>query len=193
MSLKFDNLTRIGEDSCGLSQQNVQNKNANEYLLQNYFLSDCGMKRSIDFATTQPNINFKGGFGLGAGGCNVMSSSELLIGSIQTNPKCRLNLQERPFKTIPYLGRGSGNPTLESRLMQGDQMSNKKSSTLSAEKSFIPYSNYPLIAPIKESITNPEYLVEGVASKGWVRGGLPSRDIYRKEQFSKQNSAHQYN
>ena len=26
MSLKFDNLTRIGEDNCGLSQQNIQNK-----------------------------------------------------------------------------------------------------------------------------------------------------------------------
>lgn len=182
MSLKFDNLTRIGEDNCGLSQQNIQNKNANEYLLKNYFLSDCGMKKPIDFATSQPNINYSGGFGLGAGGCNVMTSSELLLGGIQTNPKCRISLQERPFKTIPYLGRGSGNPTLEARLQQGDQMTNKKSSNLNAEKSFIPYSNYPLIQPIKESITNPEYLVEGVANEGWVRGGVPSRDVYRRQQ-----------
>ena len=88
----------------------------------------------------------------------------------------------RPFKTIPYLGRGSGNPTLEARLQQGDQMTNKKSSNLNAEKSFIPYSNYPLIQPIKDSITNPEYLVEGVANEGWVRGGVPSRDVYRRQQ-----------
>ena len=54
----FDQLSRIGEDSCGLSQKNVQNVSASNYLLTNFFSQDCGMKRPIEFATSQPNINF---------------------------------------------------------------------------------------------------------------------------------------
>ena len=33
----FDQLSRIGEDSCGLSQKNVQNVSASNYLLTNFF------------------------------------------------------------------------------------------------------------------------------------------------------------
>ena len=30
-----------------------------------------------------------------------------------------------------------------------------------------------------KKITNPKYLVEGVADENWVRGGVPSREIAR--------------
>ena len=35
-------------------------------------------------------------------------------------------------------------------------------------------------APVlNERFTNPAYSVEGVASPGWIRGGVPSRDLTR--------------
>ena len=37
---------------------------------------------------------------------------------------------------------------------------------------------YPLVPSIKATVTNPANLVEGVASDGWVRGGVPSREDY---------------
>ena len=61
------------------------------------------------------------------GGCNIDTNSDLLIGTINTHPKCRISLLERPFKTVPYLGRGSSNPVLESHIQQGDMITNKKS------------------------------------------------------------------
>ena len=120
-------MSRIGNDDCSMDQRSIQNVNSCNYTLQNYFASDCSMKKPIALATTQPGINYKGGFQNGAGGCNIDTNSELLIGSIQTNPKCRISLQERPFLTVPFLGRGPSMPVKESQLLQGAYNPDKKS------------------------------------------------------------------
>tara|TARA_Y100001970_G_C14256135_1_gene875546 strand:- start:964 stop:1548 length:585 start_codon:yes stop_codon:yes gene_type:complete len=179
----FDNLSRIGNDNCGLSQQNIQNTASSNYMLSNFFSQDCNMTRPIDFATSQPNIFYKGGYQIGPGGCNIDTNSELKMGGVQTNPKCRISLSERPFKTIPYLGRGPANPVLESNIQQGDSVTNKKSVTNTSEKSHMPYSNYPLLPNIESTITNPANLVEGIAAEGWVRGGVPSRELQKNADY----------
>ena len=188
----FDSLSRIGDDSCGLSQRNVQNSSQSSYLLTNFFSQDCGMKRPIEFATSQPNVNFTGGFQVGAGGCNIDTNSDLLIGTINTNPKCRISLYERPFKTVPFLGRGSYNPVLESHIQQGDMITNKKSINTTTEQSYIPYRNYPLLPSIENSVTNPANLVEGAALDGWVRGGVPSRELQKDKDYKSGHSPNQY-
>ena len=67
---------------------------------------------------------------------------------------------------------------LESKLQQTDTFSNNKKSVNNlSEVSFIPLKNYPLIPEIQNKITNPAYLVEGVASEGWVRGGSGTRKL----------------
>ena len=48
-----------------------------------------------------------------------------------------------------------------------------------SEKSYANYHSTPLIPAIKDTVTNPANLVEGVASEGWVRGGVPSRELTR--------------
>jgi hypothetical protein len=175
----FDNMSRIGNDGCSLDQNSIQNVSSCNYLLQNYFSNDCSMRKPIDLATTQPCINYKGGFNVGAGGCNIDENSQLLIGTIQTHPKCRIDLFHRPFATVPYLGRGSVDPVVESEMQQGDMVTNRRTVTHLTEKSYIKYSNTPLLSDVKDRVTNPAYSVEGVASEGWIRGGAPSRDMYR--------------
>ena len=59
------------------------------------------MARPIEFATSQPSVFYKGSH-LGLGGCNVNTDSKLKLGTIQTNPKCRISLQQRPFLTVPF-------------------------------------------------------------------------------------------
>ena len=104
-----------------------------------------------------------------------------MLGSLQTHPKCRISLFQRTFLTVPYLGKGPFNPDLESQLQQTDTFSNnKKSVNTMSEISYMPLTNYPLIPAIQETITNPAYLVEGVASNDWIRGGVPSRELARK-------------
>ena len=59
-SYTFDNMSRIGCDTGDLSQRNVQNLNAANYALSNFFSTDCQMERPIQFATSQPNVFYKG-------------------------------------------------------------------------------------------------------------------------------------
>lgn len=185
---KFDNLTRIGDDVCALSERDLQNNTFGSYSTQNYFEKMCGMKQPIDFATQQPNVFYKGGYGvMGAGGCNVDSDSNLRIGSIQTNPKCRIDLNERPYKTVPFLARGRPQPVKESKLQQGLYVGDKKSCKNVTEKSFRT-TDIDLVPSLKESVQNPNYLIEGVANKGWIRGGIPSREITRdNDYFNRRN------
>ena len=79
-SYTFDNMSRIGGDSCNQDQRTIQNIQSCNYLLENYRLGECEMGAPIDFATSQPGINYKGTHSMGVGGCNVDSSSEVLLG-----------------------------------------------------------------------------------------------------------------
>ena len=182
----FNNLSRIGLDDCNLSQTDIQNVASCNYSTQNYFASDCSMRKPIDLATQQPGIMYNGGFQTGAGGCNINESSNLQIGTIQTHPRCRIDLFHRPFATVPYLGRGSVNPIMESQIQQGEQIVNKKSVNTLSETSYIKYHQTPLLPAIQQRIDNPSNQIENVASSGWIRGGVPSRELTRdKEYFNK--------
>jgi len=178
MDYTFNQLSRGGNDDEYLDQRAIQNMNGSNYLLQNYFVEDTTMQKPMQFALMQPNMFYKGTNGLGQNGHNIEQHSKLTIGSLQTHPKCRIDLIQRPFITVPYLGRGSVDPVMESQMMQGETYTNKKSHNQLSEVSYLPLSNTPLIPSIQETITNPVFLVED-HSTGWVRGGMASREQNR--------------
>jgi hypothetical protein len=186
----FDNMSRIGLDCCNISQTDIQNVVACNYLTQNYFASDCSMKNPISLATTQPGIMYNGGYNSGAGGCNIDTSSMLQIGTIQTNPRCRIDLFQRPFATVPFLGRGSVNPVMESQIQQGEQLVNKRSVNNLSEKSYIKYHQTPLLPAVKQRMDTSK--IENDASEGWIRGGVPSRELTRDGDFFNKHTTNQY-
>ena len=53
-SYTFDNLSRIGDDQCNLSQKNVQNAEYGTYSTTNYFVKYCGNEKAnpICYRTT---------------------------------------------------------------------------------------------------------------------------------------------
>lgn len=175
----FGNLSRMGTDTCCIDQRTVQDTQSCNYSLQNYFLQDGCMSRPIAFATSQPFVNYKGSYGMGVNGCNVDDSSKLTIGSVQTNPKARIDLFHRPFATVPYLGRGSVDAAVELQLQQGEGVTNRKSTTNLSEKNYMKYSTIPLVPEVKENIQNPNRMIESDALNHWVRGGVPSRELTR--------------
>ena len=95
----------------------------------------------------------------GIGGCQIDTNSNLLIDKL-IRPACKISLLERPFATVPYLGRGNGNPELESQLQQGDQAINRKSVNHLAEKSYINHRYTPMIPELASSITNPQIVLK---------------------------------
>ena len=183
----FNNMSRLSNDGCCIDQGSIQNSAACSYLLQNYFTQDCSMKNARALATSQPCINYSGS---DMCGLNIDTSSKLTIGGIQCHPKSKIDLFARPFATVPYLGRGSVDPILESQIQQGEGITNKRSVTRLMEKSYLKYHTTPLIPEVKQNIQNPNLMIEGVASEGWIRGGLPSRELTRDRDFY--NTSSQY-
>jgi len=45
---------------------------------------------------------------------------------------------------------------------------------------------------IKETMCNPSNYVEGSASSGWIRGGVPSRELTRDKDYFKKHTSTQY-
>jgi len=189
-SYTFDSPSRIGLDECNKSQTDIQNVASCNYQTQNFFASDCTMKNAKSLATTQPGIMYNGGYNSGAGGCNIDESSMLQIGTIQTHPRCRIDLFQRPFATVPYLGRGSVNPVMEAQIQQGEQIVNKRSVNNLSEKSYIKYHQTPLLPAVQEKIKNST--IESDASQGWIRGGVPSRELTRDGDYFNKHSTYQY-
>jgi hypothetical protein len=178
----FYQTTRLGDDKTDLSQRTLQNSEFANYILDS-FRPSCPMNTAIDFATSQPNVNFTGSRQLSVGGTNIAESSQLLINDISRS-KCRISLLERPYLTIPYLGRGKCDPMLESQMQQGDFANNKKSINPSSEVCYTPYYNTPMIPSLQATINNPANLIESSAADGWIRGGLPSRELARDKDYA---------
>ena len=178
----FYQTTRIGTDRTDFSQHTLQNSEYANYMLNGF--SPAGpISNAIDFATSQPNINFKGSYQTSIGGSNINDSSKLLINDL-TKDKCRISLTQRPYCTVPYLGRGKCDPLLESQIQQGDFANNKKSINPSSEVSYMQYSQTPLLPTLQSTINNPSNLIESSAADGWIRGGLPSRELARDKEYS---------
>ena len=190
-SFTFNNMARIGNDNCDISQKNIQNVSQDNWTLDNVMSDSCTMQNGINFALSEPGINYSGSHQTGIGGCQIDTNSSLMIDKI-IRPACKISLLERPFATVPYLGRGNGNPELESQLQQGDQVINKKSVNHLAEKSYINHRYTPMIPELAASITNPANCIEGAAAEGWIRGGLPSRDLTKDQDYFTQHTRTQY-
>ena len=170
LSYMFQNMGRIGLDTNDNSQKNMQNTRFANYQFSNYF-SDNRMNDTVQFACQQPNVNYNSNVG-GLNGQVVDYESVLMIKSDQERPLEKLSLQHRPFITVPYLGRGSSDPDVESQLLQGELVSEKKGVSTIMDKSFMPYIMHPNDHMMKDS-----QKVEEAAMKGWVRGGISTREL----------------
>ena len=49
-----------------------------------------------------------------------------------------------------------------------------------------------MIPSLKATVQNPANLVEGVAADGWIRGGLPSRELTRDQDYATNHTSKQY-
>lgn len=183
----FLNTDRIGADSTDKTQQNLSNTQYSTYTLTNHFSQNLS-DQHVKFAIDQPTMTFNGlTNGNGVNATVVDDESVLLLKTEQQRALEKLQLFERPFKTVPYLGRGSCDPALESQLQQGELASDKKSVSTIMEKSFADYSLYPTDDKMKERINDPSTSVEEAALDGWVRGGASTREMSNDDVMKNSN------
>lgn len=171
----FNNICRIGNDGCDQTNKNLQNIKSANYLLENYNLIST-MNNIVNFATNQPCVFYKGTKEGGINGNLIDENSDLKF-SKNTKTKSRNPLEERLFLTVPYLGKGPCNVPVETEMKRGDYIVFKKSEDPTSEVSHLNYTYYPLLPSLEATLTNPANLIEDVASEGWVRGGIATREL----------------
>jgi hypothetical protein len=183
-SYQFNNMDRIGTDVTDQTQRTLYNTRFANYTLANY-TSENLSDGHVEFAMKQPTMTTNDMvLGQGINGAVVDDESILNLKKVNERHYEKLQLFESPFLTVPYLGKGSCDPTLESQLQQGEVVSDKKSVSTIMEKSFSQYALYP---QDEGKTPDASKLIEESALNGWVRGGATTREMTENTDFVKQN------
>lgn len=172
----FYQMGRIGADTADLTQRNLFNDRTLNYSLANHY-NESTNNAQVDFATSQPNVMFNGSMGgsIGSGMIDVHSNLVYKNGNESTRSLEKLQLNQRPFLTIPYLGRGSCNSDIETSLRIGESVHGFKSVSTIMDKSFDEYRLFHVDSKMKDSISNPA--IQELAFDGWNRGGANTREF----------------
>ena len=114
-----------------------------------------------------------------------VTTSQSSVLTKRKNPKCPIQLFTRPYATVPYMGRGSGNSYVESQLRPGEATGERKQCNTLAGITIpnVDPNAMPMIDHIRNSIQDPRHLITEEALQGWVRGGAPSRQIVRDIEY----------
>lgn len=136
----FYNNSRIGLDSTDSTRQNMDSTSAANYMLLNFFESD---KSSTEFALSQPNVFFKTPWD--ANSVDVDSFLKAQTKNTSDGVSSGDDPIQRPFLTVPYIGRGSVDVNMESLMRTGDSMTQKKSEKTISETNYMDLSQFPLM------------------------------------------------
>jgi len=166
----FNKMNRLGTDSVDNTIQNIQNTKFANYMLSSYF-SETLTDDTINFMSNQPTMNISG---RGLNSHIIDTDSNLTINIGQERSLEKLQLEPRQFLTIPFLGKGNVDSELESKLLQGENIYEKKSVSTIMDKSFMPYMT--LFPTTNQENTNTvQHKIEESALENWTRGGSASR------------------
>jgi len=177
-AFQIQQFTRIHDDPCDQTVQNKESAGPGAYQLTNSVPAPAVAAAT---AYQQPAVPAAAGYGWSASSIDV--DSVLRNHAMQTNsPHCpvRGRVQARPFATVPYMGRGKGEAELESRLQMPMFVRQGKECGTVSDK-FYENQFTPLIPYVAQNVQNPVHLIPEVASQGWVRAGIPSRQWVRDQ------------
>jgi|TARA_B100000315_G_scaffold256195_1_gene301525 hypothetical protein len=168
--------TRSFDDPCFVDVRTRQSVGPGRYSVANNFHCECKIPDVVRVATNVPQMTFRDGYGVA--GCVIDDDSNLRVGKTRKYPKCPNQLFARPYATVPYMGRGPGNPDVELEILTGESTTQKRQCNVLSGVT-IPNFFTPLIPHIKENIQKPENIIPEAALDGWIRGGAPSRLVVR--------------
>jgi hypothetical protein len=172
----FNNLGGARSDHVDQSERSLQNTRFSNYMLSNFGSDTIRPDEVLDFASAQPSMIMNGASkGDGINGSIIDVDSLLTVSQEQARALEKLTLQQRPFLTVPYLGRGSCDPVIESQLQQGEEVHDKKSVSTIMEKTFNDYSLYVVDNNMEQRTSTSQFTVQEDALNGWLRGGSNTR------------------
>ena len=174
----------IREDAIELSLQMMNSQGSGNYMLDNQYGCECGLKEARDIQVSQPGINFKGGCGWsGELGCLTDNDSNLRQNKDRLTNKREIHqLTERLSATTRNLKKGFYDVDVESVIRPGDFARDQKPCMGVTE---ITIGNYytPMIPKLKEEVQDTKHIIPEDSQYEWVRGGLPTREMVRNEDY----------
>ena len=147
------------------------------YELDNMYGCNCELPEARDLQLSQPAINFHAGYGsIGERGCLVDKNNDLRD-EVLTN-KNYINQLPQKYNA-GFFGKGKYDPNVESVIQGGNLTSfgDRSCNVLSGVS--IPNFYTPMIPRLSKEIQNTIHIIPEDNSEGWVRGGIPSRDVYK--------------
>jgi hypothetical protein len=174
----FDGITRIGTDACDLTNRNKENIAMADYMLENFSTLNT-FNNALNLAINQPNILLQGSC-KGGINSNYVDANNVLTFGQTTNMRERGLIQQRIFNSVPYLGKGPSNTSLENTLRISPNNLKLKSLDPSSEVTNYNLTYTPLIPSIEATVTNPANYIENIADENWIRGGIPCRLLTRE-------------
>lgn len=174
----FYKMGRLGGDWVDVTQRNMQNTTFSNYVMDN---NNANNDDYITFASAIPNVNYTGvNGGSSVGARRIVTDNELKIKNIEQARDVGQPMSlhhSREHVTMPYLGRGSVDPDIQSQMMYGEMTSIKKSDVNMSEDMYVKYGgdNYPLLQKTRQHIDGYDDALQDYTNKGWVRGGGNTR------------------
>ena len=168
--------THSHDDECYIDVHSSQSRGPGNYQTSSHFQCECLAPDAVETSVQNPAVFIKNG--VDVDGCVIDESTKLRIGKTRKFPRCPDQLFTRPYLTVPFMGRGSGNMHLDTRLVPGEDTTAKRQCNV---LSGVTTPNFctPLIPHLKDNIQNPEHIIEEVVDDNWIRGGAPSRLVIR--------------
>ena len=174
----------IHDDKLTVDLDSLQAQGPGLYYLDNQNGCECGLKEARDIQVSQPGINFSGGVGwIAEKGCLVDNDSELRQDKDKLTNKNEINqIVERLFGTTPDISKGFHNVDVESVLISSNFSTDQKPCNSLAGVSIGNYFT-PMIPKLKKEVQDTKHIIPEDSQKDWLRGGLPSRQMVRNEDY----------
>ena len=181
-SMSLDVSTQLKNDNCNQKGELGQSTEINDYMLRNFASCDCNIDDALVTAGENKGLSIKDGYGVAD--CNIDSDSVLRIGDFKRHYKSDQQLFPRPFLTTPFIQKGEFNPDLESNLISS-LLSTKHRQMQNVSEQNV-YT--PLTPNLANNVQKPTNLIQELNSNSWVRGGIPSRQNIRDEDYFKRSN-----
>ena len=183
--LNYNKNANLNDDACAVQTRMDRSQIPGKYSLNNFHSCKCTAPQQRNLALSQPTVNFQDGYGwTSMNGCNIDTDSKFRNNPNKlTNKNCKTILATRPYATVPYMGRGVGNPKIELQLKEGTDTYQSRPNLDLTEENVTDFAFTPMVPNLKKNVQNPVHLIPEVADKGWVRGGIPSRLLIQDSDY----------
>jgi hypothetical protein len=170
--------TRTHYEPCAQTEHELQSMRPGDYLITDHYGYECDAPETKNASLLERGNLYRDGYGWTSDmGCNVDADSSARNNRNLTNLRHINQLFERPYKTIPYMGAGSGQGKIvqEDHIKPGFTTGSKKQCNVLAGVSIIPERMQFCM------YHNPQETTHIIPE--WVWGGDDTRMAMRRENY----------